>query len=64
MLGLGIRSIEVAIFIAVAYGDGSHTGGRSRSIKFHNSPNDQNCSINLKAVISHHQPIIQRPPAQ
>ena len=29
-------------------GDGSHTGGRSRSIKFHNSPNDQNCSINLK----------------
>jgi hypothetical protein len=48
VLGLGIRSIEVAIFIAVACGDGSHTGSRSRSIKFHYSPNDQNCSIKLK----------------
>ena len=45
MLGLGIRSIEVAIFIAVAYGDVTPA---SRSIKFHYSPNDQNCSINLK----------------
>jgi hypothetical protein len=25
-----------------------HVEGRSRSIKFHNSSNDQNCSINLK----------------
>jgi hypothetical protein len=37
--------------------------GRSRSIKFHSSPNDQNCSINLKAVITpthhstNHQPM-------
>ena len=30
----------------------SRPGGRSRSIKFHNSPNDQNCSINLKAVLT------------
>ena len=43
-----MSGIEVAIFIAVAYEDRSHTGGRSRSIKFHSSPNDQNCSINLK----------------
>jgi hypothetical protein len=40
--------------------DGSHAGGRSRSIKFHNSPNDQNLLHQSEAIISRHEPIIQR----
>ena len=44
------------------WSDGSHAGGRSRSIKFQISLNDQNCSINLKGY-SFITPIIQQRPA-
>jgi hypothetical protein len=39
----------------------STAGGRSQSIKFQNSPNDQNCSVNLKAVITIHHSTDHQP---